>query len=196
MKNMITLNWNGPFSFSELVTDNSIIENREGIYLFCLKNKSDYLIYYVGESNKLYDRLKKHNNEFFKGNYSLVNMEHYNLYNEINIINLGKCELSNFSYNTKEFKNKFKDEIIRNIDQTFVFIAYPFYEKPLFNFKGKVSQGIEGAIQTHLYRNQNTRQYLTTKISTYNLTGYKIINIYPDTININGLPKEIKTPLS
>lgn len=197
MNNTINLKWRGPFILGDKKNLLQNIPDSEAIYLFCFRlgQKDEYIINYVGETENINHRLTNHYKLTWSGKYSLLEFNR----KEIDIIHYGEHDLYNINlYKDKAyFSEKMKAAIQNNLNNQFIFYAEPEYQKPLKNFDGKNElKAIEGAIQIHLYRKHETRQYILTPVSSYKLFNYTIINDFSNLKNktIKGLEEYIKTP--
>lgn len=184
----IKLTWFGPVEFSKIKendytnTWNGITEG--GIYLHCFQipNKKKYAITYVGKHEySIADRNIEHFKNSENGRYSI-----YSLLEE---------SFLDIVYNLNDFSNieNFRNDINQNINMLKLFYA-KCDAKEIYDFA--TLRPLEGALQYYLYRKTNTRKYLTTNVSNYDLRNTKIFN---DKINLTkdfeiiGLDNEIMT---
>ncbi|MBS1552598.1 MAG: hypothetical protein JST15_11090 [Bacteroidetes bacterium] len=165
----IELTWYGPVDFSKIkekdYTDTFKGITEGGIYLHCFQipNSEKYAISYVG-----------------KHEYSIVqrNIEHYfNTKNgNYSIYSLSEETFLNIIYNQNDSSKieNFRSDIIKNINMLKLFYA-KCKAKEISEFV--TLRPLEGALQYYLYRNTNTRKYLTTNVSNYDLRNVKICNV-------------------
>ena len=73
----LNVDWKGPYSWPkfEEVNDLPQMPDVEGVYLFSFTFKNGYLVTGVGVTNSTVKRIKQHNREFKKGNYTILNVE-------------------------------------------------------------------------------------------------------------------------
>ena len=69
--------WRGPFSWIgyEEINELPPLPSISGVYLFTFENDNGYLTRLVGVTNSMRRRFRQHTREFFKGSYTVLNVE-------------------------------------------------------------------------------------------------------------------------
>ena len=70
--------WQGPFSWPGYEKYNSLkaLPDGSGVYLLTFRYNDGFLIYCAGLTNSFINRFKQHNREYFKGNYTVLNVSY------------------------------------------------------------------------------------------------------------------------
>lgn len=186
MMRTITLNWQGPIRMKDLETNNKIYDdlNKTGVYLWCAKQYDKYVIVYVGKANNIATRLCQEVGTINNGLSTLFNItdDSENWTDE----NLDCKYLPNYSN---------WDDDAKALAETNKEHLYIFYSAIEINDETPdLNMQVEGAIQIHLWRKTETRKYLITGVSSWNLRNAIIHNHFPADITIIGLDRTIETP--
>ena len=183
----ITLKWKGPLfykDFEEGSVDFKFPDfNKGGIYMWCLDYKGKKYIDYVGQASNFRRRhLKEHFPKLKNATYSLCDIKKFKSTGKLDIIHIsGYC-----------FVQPDNEMINENLFEHEIYFAEMSEEINGNNLETSRKM-IEGALQIDLFLKYETRAYLTTNVSNYNLRNTIIINEFGYT-EFFGLSSKIISP--
>jgi hypothetical protein len=173
----ITLRWQGGFSLSDLDNHAEGDIRQAGVYLWCLgQDNGPYGIVYVGKAASILQRLQAEKSEIKNGSASLFG--------------IGTGSPFEVVY-CPGYHGQCTEEVIQ-ANLTGIRILYAI---PGGSWHSRVKD-IEGAIQIHLWRKPETRQFLITGVSSWNLRDVTIENTFSESFHLHGITDgmSIETP--
>jgi hypothetical protein len=180
----IDLNWSSAGTLNDFINDTSqkyLNINKPGLYMHVMRYDGFLCVVYLGKADHILNRQVEHAASVQRGRGSIIKKP------------VDDTHGPDIVY-VPDYDSDFKEhEIDKNFTLQETNILYAPVDTKVHNL-----MGLEGALLIHLWRHADTRKYLITRISTYQLRNYRINNIFEKNPNqilgFNGARSVVQTP--